>query len=117
MASCDAGSSAGGTPRDGAATHALQCCMAITPLKVVIYLILWYMTAQNTPWAKAMSSTEWTQLEHVSAQLEDLHHRRLFAERHNNGQLARQIDEQISIAEARRKRLLDRIMILLAEKA
>ena len=89
----------------------------MTLLKVAVYLIIWYMTAWNTLWAKAMSSTEWTQLEHLSAQLEDLHHRRLFAERHNNGQLARQIDEQISIAEARRKRLLDRIMILLAEKA
>ncbi len=63
-----------------------------------------------------MSSTEWTQLEHISAQLEDLHHRRLFAEQHHNAQLARQIDEQISLTEARRKRLVDRIMILLAEK-
>jgi hypothetical protein len=58
-----------------------------------------------------MPPDEWTQLEHLSARLDDLQDRRLFAEQCDNVALAKEIDEQIAVAEAQRKRLLGRIRL------
>ncbi len=43
--------------------------------------------------------------------LDDLHDRRLFADQCNNVALAKDIDGQIAVAEAQRKRLLGRIKL------
>lgn len=56
-----------------------------------------------------MPDAEWTELEHLATLLDDLHHRRLFAERHDDPALLRQIDEEIAQAQTRRRRLLGRI--------
>jgi hypothetical protein len=64
-----------------------------------------------------MSSDDWTQLEHLTAHLDDLYHRRLLAERRDNVQLAKQIDEQIASTQVQRRRLLGRIRLRLIEEA
>lgn len=63
-----------------------------------------------------MSPDDWTLLEHLAARIEDLHHRRLFAEQCDNVKLVKQVDEQIADAEAQRKRLLGRIRLRLIEE-
>lgn len=67
--------------------------------------------------ALMMSFDDWTQLEHLAARLEDLYHRRLFAQQRDDEQLTQQIDEQIANAEGLRKRLLARIRFRLIEQA
>jgi hypothetical protein len=64
-----------------------------------------------------MPPDDWTKLEHLAARLEDLHHRRLFAEQRENELLLQQIDEEIVKTEAERKRLLGRIRLRMIEEA
>jgi hypothetical protein len=62
-----------------------------------------------------MLSDDWTQLERICARLEELHHRRVFAEQRDNVLLLKQIDEEIANTEAQRKRHLGRIRFRLIE--
>ena len=64
-----------------------------------------------------MAADDWTQLEHLAARLEDLQHRRHFAEQRENELLVQQIDEEIAKTEAERKRLLGRIRLRMIEEA
>jgi len=64
-----------------------------------------------------MASDDWTRLEHLAARLEDLHHRRLFAEQREDELLLKQIDEEVAKTETERKRLLGRIRLRMIEEA
>ncbi len=61
-----------------------------------------------------MPPDDWGQLEVISALIEDLHHRRQFAENMGNHRRAKELSHEIMVAQVQRDRLVDRITIRLA---
>jgi hypothetical protein len=56
-----------------------------------------------------MPFAEWAKLERISAHIEDLHHRRFFAERIRNFDRALELAREIIMVEAQHHLLVDRI--------